>query len=229
MACAKAAKDNGADILRGGCFKTRTSPYAFQGLGYDGLELLREAGDKFALPVVTEVLDPRQVEGVAAVPDMLQIGTRNMQHFELLRAVGRVDIPVILKRGMMASVEEWLCAAEYSLCEGNHRLILCERGIRTFETATRNTLDLTAIQVVRERSHLPVIIDPSHACGVARWIPPMAQAAIAAGAQGVMVEIHPAPESALSDGPQSLKCEEFAAMMSALERMPLIGPAALRS
>ncbi len=229
MACAKAAKDNGADILRGGCFKPRTSPYAFQGLGYDGLELLREAGDEFALPVVTEVLDPQQVEGVAAVADMLQIGNRNMQNFELLRAVGRADIPVILRRGMMASVEEWLCAAEYILYEGNHRLILCERGIRTFETATRNTLDLTAIQVVRERSHLPVIVDPSHACGVARWIPPMAQAAIAAGAQGVMVEIHPAPESALSDGPQSLKFEEFAAMMSALERMPLTGPAALRS
>ncbi len=216
MACARVVRQQGADLLRGGCFKPRTSPYDFQGLGLEGLHLLREAGDAFGLPVVTEVLHPADAERVAAVADVLQIGARNMQNFELLKAVGRLQCPVILKRGMMASIDEWLAAAEYILYGGNPRVILCERGIRTFETATRNTLDLAAVQVVRERSHLPIIVDPSHACGVARWVPPMAGAAIAAGAQGVMVEIHPQPEVALSDGPQSLRFGEFSEMMAVL-------------
>ena len=216
IACAQAAREHGADLLRGGCFKPRTSPYAFQGLGYKGLEFLRQAGDEFGLPVVTEVLDPRHIERVAEMADVIQIGARNMQNFELLKAVGRMDVPVILKRGMMATIEEWLSAAEYILCEGNERVILCERGIRTFETATRNTLDLSAIPVVRERSHLPVIVDPSHAVGVARWIPSMARAALAVGAQGLMVEIHPEPEAALSDGPQALRFDVFGALMSEL-------------
>ena len=227
-ACAKAASEYGADLLRGGCFKPRTSPYAFQGLGEEGLEFLRQAGDEFGLPVVTEVLDPRHIDRVAQMADVIQIGARNMQNFELLKAVGQVDVPVILKRGIMASIEEWLSAAEYILCEGNQRVILCERGIRTFETATRNTLDLSAIPVVRERSHLPVIVDPSHAAGVARWIPAMARAALAVGAQGLMVEIHPEPEAALSDGPQALPFDVFGALMSEL-RVPAADRVAARS
>ncbi len=209
-ACAAAVKESGGQMLRGGCFKPRTSPYSFQGLGYEGLELLAEAGRRYGLPIVTEVLHPGDVAGVAELADVLQIGARNVQNFALLRAVGEVQRPVLLKRGMMSCIEEWLAAAEYILERGNQEVILCERGIRTFETATRGTLDLSAIPVVRERTHLPVIVDPSHAAGLRRWVPPLARAALAVGAHGVMVEIHPEPDKAKSDGPQSLTLPQFA-------------------
>jgi chorismate mutase/prephenate dehydratase len=218
--CAQVVKQSGGDILRGGCFKPRTSPYAFQGLGDDGLTLLHDVGRDFGLPVVTEVLHPGDAGRLAAQVDMLQIGARNMQNFALLKTVGRLACPVILKRGMMASIDEWLAAAEYILSEGNQQVILCERGIRTFETATRFTLDLAAVQVVRERTHLPIIVDPSHACGVARWVPTMAEASLAAGAQGLMVEIHPEPDKALSDGAQSLEFATFRTMMHSLNALP---------
>ena len=213
MDCARAVSEAGGDMLRGGCFKPRTSPYSFQGLGYEGLSLLSAAGERFGLPIVTEVLHPSDVGRVAARADVLQIGARNMQNFALLKEVGRSHRPVILKRGLMSSIDEWLSAAEYVLSQGNQQVILCERGIRTFETATRATLDLSAVPVVRERSHLPLIVDPSHACGTWRWVPDLARAALAAGAQGVMVEIHPDPERALSDGPQALRCEAFSDLM----------------
>jgi chorismate mutase/prephenate dehydratase len=216
MECAKAVKDAGGDILRGGCFKPRTSPYAFQGLGYEGLDLLEEAGRTYGLPIITEVMRPADVERVARQADVLQIGARNMQNFSLLKEIGRVDRPVMLKRGMMASIDEWLAAAEYILAHGNQQVILCERGIRTFETATRNTLDLSAVPVARELTHLPVVVDPSHACGVRRWIPAMAEAALASGAHGIMIEMHPCPEQALSDGPQALPFEMFNALMERL-------------
>lgn len=216
MATARAARECGADILRGGCFKPRTSPYAFQGMGFKGLEWLAEAGASVGMPVVTEVLHPADVAAVAKLSDVLQIGARNMQNFALLKSVGKVDRPVMLKRGMMASIDEWLAAAEYILSHGNQQVFLCERGIRTFETATRNTLDLSAVPVVRERSHLPIIVDPSHACGTWRWIAPMTRAALAAGAHGVMVEVHPNPGEALSDGPQALTFERFGALMKTL-------------
>ncbi len=216
MACARAVRESGGDVLRGGVFKPRTSPYAFQGLGYDGLDLLVEAGRAYGLPVVTEVMHPADVRRVAERADALQIGARNMQNFSLLKEVGRVDRPVLLKRGMMSSIEEWLGAAEYILAQGNQQVILCERGIRTFETATRNTLDLGAVPVLLERTHLPVIVDPSHAAGVARWVPAMAEGAFAVGAHGVMVEIHPDPATALSDGPQALTFEIFASLVARL-------------
>ncbi len=208
-ACANAVHEVGGQILRGGCFKPRTSPYAFQGLGYDGLDMLMEAGKSFGLPIVTEVLEPGDVVPVARQADILQIGARNMQNFALLKAVGRTDRPVLLKRGMMSSIDEWLSAAEYVLANGNPNVILCERGIRTFETATRNTLDVSAIPIVRELTHLPVIVDPSHACGVRRWVTPLALAGLAAGANGIMVEVHPDPDTALSDGKQSLDFAQF--------------------
>ena len=220
FACAEKVKELGGDILRGGCFKPRTSPYAFQGLGYEGLDLLEEAGRAVGLPIVTEVLHPADVERVAAKSDILQLGARNMQNFSLLKEVGRVDRPVLLKRGMMASIDEWLAAAEYILAHGNQQVILCERGIRTFETATRNTLDLSAVPVARERTHLPIIVDPSHACGTWRWVPAMAIAALAVGAQGVMVEIHPKPEEALSDGPQALDFPKFTRFMAQVHSRP---------
>ena len=201
---ARGVREAGAQMLRGGCFKPRTLPYDFQGLGFAGLTLLAEAGRANGLPVVTEVLHPADVEAVAREADVLQIGARNMQNFELLKAVGATRTPVLLKRGMMASIEEWLAAAEYVLAGGNERVILCERGIRTFETATRNTLDLSAVVVARERTHLPVIVDPSHAAGARRWVPALCRAALAAGAHGLIVEAHPDPDAALSDGPQSL-------------------------
>jgi len=213
LACAEKVREAGADILRGGCFKPRTSPYAFQGLGYEGLDLLEEAGKQFGLPIITEVMHPSDVEKVARQADILQIGARNMQNFSLLKEVGRVDRPVMLKRGLMASIDEWLAAAEYILANGNQQVILCERGIRTFETATRNTLDLSSVPVARERTHLPVLVDPSHACGTWRWIPAMSRAALACGAQGIMIEMHPEPEKALSDGPQALNFERFAELM----------------
>ena len=216
MSSARVVAECGGHILRGGCFKPRTSPYSFQGLGYEGLALLVEAGRTYGLPVITEVMDSDDVERVADKADILQIGSRNMQNFTLLKSVGRTRRPVMLKRGMMSSIDEWLAAAEYILSEGNPDVILCERGIRTFETATRNTLDLGAVPVLRERTHLPVIVDPAHACGVRRWVAPLAKASLAVGAHGVMVEMHPEPAAALSDGDQSLTFEEFSSLAAAL-------------
>jgi 3-deoxy-7-phosphoheptulonate synthase len=218
MTCAQLVKEQGGHMLRGGCFKPRTSPYAFQGLGYAGLDLLEEAGRTYGLPIVTEVMHPADLERVARKADVIQLGARNMQNFSLLKEVGRIDRPVMLKRGMMASIDEWLAAAEYILAHGNQQVILCERGIRTFETATRNTLDLSAVPVVKELTHLPVIVDPSHACGTWRWVPAMTEAALAAGAHGVMVEIHPEPAKALSDGPQALDFEVFRRLMQRIGR-----------
>jgi chorismate mutase/prephenate dehydratase len=217
--CAREVKENFAHILRGGCFKPRTSPYAFQGLGYDGLDLLRSAGDEYDLPVITEVLSIDQIEKVAEKSDILQIGARNMQNFSLLSEVGKSFRPVMLKRGLMSSIEELLNAAEYILARGNRQVILCERGIRTFETATRNTLDLSAVPVLKELTHLPVIVDPSHAVGHRDKVIPLAKAAKAVGADGLMVEIHPNPDKALSDGPQSLKFEQFRTLVNEIEKM----------
>jgi len=201
---AEAVAAAGGHLLRGGCFKPRTSPYSFQGRGAEGLALLAEAGRRFGLPVITEVLAPGDVAAVAARADVLQIGARNMQNFPLLKAAGTADQPVMLKRGMMASIDEWLAAAEYIVAHGNPSVFLCERGIQTFTSATRYTLDLSSVPVAQERTHLPVVVDPSHACGTRRWVPPLVRAAVAADADGVMVEAHPCPEDALSDGPQSL-------------------------
>jgi 3-deoxy-7-phosphoheptulonate synthase len=201
---AEAVAAAGGHLLRGGCFKPRTSPYSFQGRGAEGLALLAEAGRRFGLPVITEVLAPGDVAAVAARADVLQIGARNMQNFPLLKAAGTADQPVMLKRGMMASIDEWLAAAEYIVAHGNPDVFLCERGIQTFTSATRYTLDLSSVPVAQERTHLPVVVDPSHACGTRRWVPPLVRAAVAADADGVMVEAHPCPEDALSDGPQSL-------------------------
>ncbi len=210
----------GAHVLRGGVFKPRTSPYAFQGLGWDGLDLLVRAGRESGLPVVTEVMAVDQVPRMAAAADILQVGARNMQNFDLLRELGKVDRPVLLKRGLSSTIEEWLAAAEYVVAQGNQQVILCERGIRTFESATRNTLDLSAVVVVRERSHLPVIVDPSHGTGLRAYVAPMAWAARAAGAQGLLIEVHPEPEKALSDADQSLSFDEFAALMRRLAAVP---------
>ena len=207
---AEAVAEAGGRLLRGGCFKPRTSPYSFQGLGAEGLDLLAEAGERFDLPVITEVLAPGDVAAVAARADVLQIGARNMQNFPLLKAVGRAERPVMLKRGMMATIEEWLSAAEYIVGHGNPNVFLCERGIRTFESATRYTLDLSSVPVVKERTHLPVVVDPSHAAGERRWVPALVRAALGAGAHGVMVEAHPTPDEALSDGPQSLSLDRLA-------------------
>ncbi len=215
-ACAKAVHQAGAGLLRGGCFKPRTSPYDFQGLGFDGLTMLREAADAYGLAIVTEVLQPGDVEAVARQTDALQIGARNMQNFALLKACGKTRLPVVLKRGFMASIDEWLAAAEYIMDQGNPRVILCERGIRTFETATRNTLDLSAVPVLRERTHLPIIVDPSHAAGRREWVAPLTRAARAVGAHGVMLEFHPEPEKALSDGRQALDLGQFSALAAEL-------------
>ena len=219
-ATAKFVRDHGAHVLRGGVFKPRTSPYAFQGLGWKGLELLVAAGREIGLPVVTEVMAVEQAQRMAKDADILQIGARNMQNFDLLREVGKLDRPVLLKRGLSSTIEEWLAAAEYIVAQGNQQVILCERGIRTFESATRNTLDLSAVAVVRERSHLPVIVDPSHSTGQRGYVAPMAWAARAAGAHGLLIEVHPAPEKALSDAEQSLSFAEFAALMSHLAAVP---------
>jgi len=216
VATARAVRDAGGSVLRGGCFKPRTSPYSFQGLGLEGLDMLAEAGKIFGLPVVTEVLSPGDVDDVAKKADILQIGTRNMQNFSLLAAVGRTHRPVLLKRGMSSSLDELLQAAEYILAEGNQQVILCERGIRTFENSTRNTLDLSAVPVLKSRTHLPVVVDPSHAAGRRELVPPLALAAEAIGAHGIMVEIHPDPDTALSDGPQSLHLDQFGELMVAL-------------
>jgi len=220
VATARTVRDAGGSVLRGGCFKPRTSPYSFQGLGFEGLDMLAEAGKTFGLPVVTEVLSPEDVNHVAKKADILQIGTRNMQNFSLLAAVGRTHRPVLLKRGMSSSLDELLQAAEYILAEGNQQVILCERGIRTFERSTRNTLDLSAVPVLKSRTHLPVVVDPSHAAGSRYLVPPLALAAEAIGAHGIMVEIHPDPDTALSDGPQSLHFDEFEDLMGALGIAP---------
>jgi 3-deoxy-7-phosphoheptulonate synthase len=212
-------KAAGANLLRGGAFKPRTSPYSFQGLGEDGLKILRDAGDRHGLPVVTEVMDPRQVEIVDRHADMFQIGARNMQNFDLLRAVGQVRKPVLMKRGMSATVKDMLMSAEYILSEGNHQVVLCERGVRTFEDSTRNMLDLSAIPNVKGQSHLPIIADPSHATGRPDLIPSMARAAVAAGADGVHVEVHSCPEKALSDGPQALLPGQYAELMVDLQKL----------
>ena len=203
----------GAKILRGGAFKPRTSPYSFQGLGEEGLKLLRKAADKFNLLVITEVMENSQISLIAEYTDIFQVGARNMQNFPLLNELGKTTKPVMLKRGLAATVEDWLMSAEYVLSNGNRNLMLCERGIRTFETYTRNTFDLSAIPVVHKRSHLPVIADPSHATGLRDKVLPMARAAVAAGADGLMVEVHYDPEHALSDGPQSLLPEQFEELM----------------
>lgn len=210
---ARSVRNAGATLLRGGAFKPRTSPYSFQGLQEEGLRLLALARAETGLPVVTEVMDTEHVELVARYADMLQIGARNMQNFALLKEVGKSGKPVLLKRGMAATVEEWLMAAEYVISAGNPNVVLCERGIRTFETATRNTLDLNAVPVVKELSHLPIIVDPSHGTGKWQYVTPMARAAIAAGADGLMVEVHPEPEQAVSDGQQSLRPEQFGELM----------------
>lgn len=204
LASARAAKESGATILRGGAYKPRTSPYSFQGLGERGLEILAVCRAETGLPVVTEVLETRDVELVAEWADALQIGTRNMQNFALLKEVGQIHKPVLLKRGLAATVEEWLMAAEYIAQRGNSEIILCERGIRTFEPSTRNTLDLAGMAVAQQETHLPVIVDPSHATGKRALVGPMARAAVAAGADGVMLDVHPNPEEALCDGPQAL-------------------------
>ncbi|NLJ24810.1 MAG: 3-deoxy-7-phosphoheptulonate synthase [Firmicutes bacterium] len=216
---AEQVKIAGASILRGGAFKPRTSPYSFQGLGERGLEYLQEAGETFGMPTVSEVINPSDVELVARYVDILQIGARNMQNFSLLRQVGHSRKPVLLKRGLSATIEEWLMAAEYILSEGNYQVILCERGIRTFETATRNTLDVGAIALARRLSHLPVIADPSHATGRSELVTPAGCAAVAAGAQGLMVEVHPNPDTALSDGAQSLTPRQFGQMIKAVQRV----------
>jgi len=213
---ARAVRSAGANALRGGAYKPRTSPYAFQGMGPPALELLAEARSETGLPVVTEVMDPRQVDGVAAIADVIQIGARNMQNFSLLAEVGEHRTPVLLKRGPSATVKELLMAAEYILARGNRDVILCERGIRTFETATRNTLDVSAIPVLKAETYLPVLVDPSHAGGRSSLVAPLAFAGIAAGADGLIVEVHPEPESALSDGEQSLTYSEFDGVMAKL-------------
>jgi 3-deoxy-7-phosphoheptulonate synthase len=219
METAAAVQEAGAHILRGGAFKPRTSPYAFQGLGLKGLELLREARDEFHLPVVTEVMSPQEVTLVAQYADILQVGSRNMQNFALLAAVGEIQKPVLLKRGLMSTIEELLMAAEYILSHGNQRVILCERGIRTFETATRNTFDVNAIPVLKSLTHLPVIADPSHGTGKWELVTPIARAAVAAGADGLIVEVHPNPAKALSDGAQSLKPDKFARLVQDVRRV----------
>jgi 3-deoxy-7-phosphoheptulonate synthase len=206
-------KKQGGKILRGGAYKPRTSPYAFRGKGETGLEILSEVKKRIELPVVTEVMDARYLEKVLDVADMLQIGSRNMQNFTLLSEVGKTRVPILLKRGLSATIEEWLLAAEYILAEGNENVVLCERGIRTFETYTRNTVDITAIPAIKELSHLPILLDPSHGTGKRSLVTPVALAGIAAGADGIMVEVHPNPEQAMSDGAQSLPFEHYKNLM----------------
>jgi 3-deoxy-7-phosphoheptulonate synthase len=217
LAAARAVADAGATMLRGGAYKPRTSPYSFQGLGPEGLAILREARDETGLPIVTELLDPRHVDDVAGTADVIQIGARNMQNFVLLAEVGRLDKPVLIKRGPAASVDELLLAAECVAKEGNERIILCERGIKTFEHRTRYTLDLGSVAVLKQETHLPVIVDPSHAAGRRDLVRPLARAAAALGADGVLVEVHPRPEEALSDGPQQIPADEFGELAAELE------------
>ncbi len=214
---AKEVKKAGAHILRGGAFKPRTSPYSFQGFGIEGLKILARAGKEAGTPVISEILDKHDLPFFIEYVDIIQVGARNMQNFALLKELSKINKPILLKRGMCATIDEWLFAAEYLLSGGNENVILCERGIRTFETSTRNTLDLNAIPVLRDRTHLPVIVDPSHGTGHWDYVIPMAKAGIAAGADGIMVEVHPEPEKALSDGPQSLKYERFRQLIEELK------------
>lgn len=220
LSTARAVKKHGAVMLRGGAYKPRTSPYEFQGLGLEALEILREVGDETGLPIVTEVMSETDIETVCEYADMLQIGARNMQNFALLRKLAQCGKPLLLKRGASATVKEWLLAAEYLLAGGNENVVLCERGIKTFDSSLRNTLDLAAVALVKELSHLPIIVDPSHATGKRSIVPVMAKSALAVGADGVIVEVHPEPEKALSDGAQSLTFENFAEMMNDL-RQPI--------
>ena len=219
LTTARFVKQAGADLLRGGAFKPRTGPHTFQGLREEGLKLLAKAREASGLPIVTEVMSPDNVGLVAEYADLLQVGARNMQNFDLLRELGRIRKPVLLKRGMSATIEEFLAAAEYILAEGNDQVILCERGIRTFETATRNTLDLAMVPLVKEMTHLPIMVDPSHATGKRSLVTPMSKAALVAGAHGVLVEVHPEPEKALSDGPQSLTFPGFDALMADIRKL----------
>jgi len=219
MAAARGVRKGGAHILRGGAFKPRSSPYSFQGLGLDGLKLLRTAGDEVGMPVITECLSVRDVEVCAQYSDVLQIGARNMQNFVLLQEAGKTGKPVLLKRGMAATIEEWLLASEYVMSQNNPNLILCERGIRTFETATRNTLDLNAVALVKRLSHLPIIADPSHGTGKWYLVRPMCMASLAAGADGLMIEVHPNPDHALSDGAQSLTPNNFGELANEARRL----------
>ncbi|MDD4802585.1 MAG: 3-deoxy-7-phosphoheptulonate synthase [Syntrophomonas sp.] len=224
LTAARQVKEAGGHIIRGGAFKPRTSPYSFQGMEEEGLKILREGSLETGLPVVTEVIDEYSLHLAMEYVDILQIGARNMQNFRLLKAAGQINKPILLKRGMSATIEEWLMAAEYIMSEGNGQVILCERGIRTFETATRNTLDLSAVPLVKRLSHLPVIVDPSHATGDRQLVMPMSLAAIASGADGLILEMHPEPSKALSDGPQSLTPEGLADLMAHLHRIvPAVG------
>lgn len=216
---ARLVKESGANVLRGGAFKPRTSPYAFGGLEEEGLRIMRMAGDELNMPICTEVMDTRDVELVAKYAEVIQIGARNMQNFKLLREVGKCGKPVLLKRGLASTIEEWLMAAEYIMSEGDSDVILCERGIRTYETSTRNTFDVSAIPVTQELTHLPIIADPSHAAGTYKYVPALAKSAIAAGADGLMIEVHDCPERASSDGPQSLKPEKFDLLMKELKKI----------
>jgi 3-deoxy-7-phosphoheptulonate synthase len=216
---AEKVKEAGANVLRGGAFKPRTSPYSFQGLGEDGLKMLKGAGERFGMPVVTEVMDPRQVELIERYTDIFQVGARNMQNFDLLKEVGKTRTPVLLKRGMSATVKDLLMSAEYVLAQGNRQVILCERGVRTFEDSTRNTLDLSIVPNSKGLSHLPIIVDPSHATGRPDLIPAMARAAVAAGSDGVHIEVHSCPEKALSDGPQALLPDQYARLMDDLRQL----------
>ncbi len=224
MACAKCVKENGGNILRGGAFKPRTSPYAFQGLGEKGLQYLQKAGEAYGLLTVSEVMDTDQIELVASYSDILQIGARNMQNFSLLKKLGAVKNPILLKRGLSATYQDLLMSAEYILNAGNPNVILCERGIRTYETYSRNTLDLAAVPILQELSHLPIIVDPSHGTGIRKMVAPMAKAGVAAGADGLMIEIHPVPDKAFSDADQTLSFEQFSEMMQALKQLaPIVG------
>jgi 3-deoxy-7-phosphoheptulonate synthase len=216
---ARQVKASGANLLRGGAFKPRTSPYSFQGLGEQGLKMLRATGDKYDIPVVTEVMDPRQVDLVCRYADMLQIGARNMQNFDLLKEVGQTSKPVLMKRGMSATVKDVLMSAEYILSAGNSQVVICERGVRSFEDSTRNMLDLASVPNIKGQSHLPVIVDPSHATGRPDLIPSLARAAVAAGADGVHVEVHCCPEKALSDGPQALLPNQYDALMKEMMKL----------
>lgn len=213
LGIAEDVKKIGASFLRGGAFKPRTSPYAFQGLKYEGLELLKKAKEKTGLPIVTELMSPYDIETFVENVDVIQVGARNMQNFELLKELGKINKPILLKRGLSATIEEWLMSAEYIMAGGNEQVILCERGIRTFETITRNTLDLQAVPVIKKLSHLPIIIDPSHAGGYSYMVEPMAKCAVIAGADGIMIEVHNDPENALSDGQQSLTPDQFEQLM----------------
>lgn len=217
MESADAVKKGGGHVLRGGAYKPRTSPYSFQGMAEEGLALLAEAREKTGLPIQTEVMDSEDIDVCCEYADVLQIGARNVQNFSLLKKVGKTKKTIFLKRGMSTTIEEFLMSAEYIMSQGNPNVVLCERGIRTFETATRNTLDISAVPVLKEQTHLPVVVDPSHAAGAWRFVAPLAKAAVAVGADGLMLEMHPEPERAMSDGPQSLKPEKFAALVEELK------------